>query len=66
MGVSSERVYINFDRVGNTANASLLLCLSGMTNCNCFLDCSLDLVEENTLPDGSTVLLIAAESTVLL
>lgn len=50
MGIPKERVFFNFDKVGNTANASLLICLA-------------DLVEENTLPEGAKVMLVAAEST---
>jgi 3-oxoacyl-[acyl-carrier-protein] synthase-3 len=49
-GLRSDQVYFNFDRWGNTANASLLLCLS-------------EVVEQDNLPDGSIVALVSAEST---
>ena len=49
-GVPKERMFHNFHRYGNTANASVLLCLA-------------DIAEENTLAEGDIVLIASAEST---
>ncbi|KAL6061402.1 Beta-ketoacyl-[acyl-carrier-protein] synthase III, variant 2 [Balamuthia mandrillaris] len=50
MGLPTDRIYSNFERVGNTANASLLLCLD-------------EVVQEDTLPEGAIIMMLAAEST---
>ena len=50
MGVPEERVFFNFPKVGNTANASTLLCLD-------------EIDRKNEVPTGGLVLLLGAEST---
>ena len=49
-GVPQERMFHNFERYGNTANASVMLCLS-------------DIADENELAEGDLVLVASAEST---
>merc|ERR1712137_921768 len=49
-GVPKERMFQNFHRVGNTANASVLLCLA-------------DIAEENKLREGAYIVVASAEST---
>jgi hypothetical protein len=50
LGFEPEKIFMNFERVGNTANASLGLCID-------------ELADNDTLPDGALVLALAAEST---
>lgn len=49
-GVPQERMFHNFERYGNTANASVMLCMA-------------DIAEENKLAEGDIVLVASAEST---
>lgn len=49
-GVPMERMFHNFERVGNTANASTLICLD-------------EIATENKLGEGELVLVASAEST---
>jgi 3-oxoacyl-[acyl-carrier-protein] synthase-3 len=49
-GVPRDRLYFNFDRMGNTANGSLPICLA-------------EIAKEDKLADGSLVMMVAAEST---
>jgi len=49
-GVPKERMFQNFERYGNTANASVMLCMA-------------DIAEENNLGEGDLVLVASAEST---
>lgn len=50
LGFVPERIFMNFERVGNTANASIPLCIDEM-------------VQSDALPDDALVLGLAAEST---
>lgn len=50
LGFDESKIFMNFERVGNTANASLGLCID-------------ELAEQDSLPDGALVLALAAEST---
>ena len=49
-GIPIERMFHNFERVGNTANASVMLCLA-------------EIAEQNKLAEGDYVIIASAEST---
>jgi 3-Oxoacyl-[acyl-carrier-protein (ACP)] synthase III C terminal len=59
MGVPTERIYVNFDRIGNTANASLFVCLDELVR----RDTTNGTPQAHLVAPGGNVLMIAAEST---